>query len=88
MEVALKKKPSRRPQNLSLEPDAVAHAERYAERHGTSVSRLVSDFLASLPLGAPARELTPVVRRLLGAAAGSDVDREDYRRHLHRKYGR
>jgi hypothetical protein len=64
------------PKNLSLEPDAVAHGERYAELHGTNVSRLVSDFLGSLPLESPVRELMPAVRRLFGVAAGSDADRE------------
>jgi hypothetical protein len=80
-------KPSKRPKNLSLEPEAVAHGERYAERHGTNVSRLVSDFLGSLPLESPVRELMPAVRRLFGVAAGSDGDRAEYRNHLQRKYG-
>ncbi|MGH7466853.1 MAG: DUF6364 family protein [Longimicrobiales bacterium] len=73
--------------NLSLDPEIVRRAERYSALHGTSVSRLVSNFLASLPLdedGLPA--LSPAVRRLLGVATGSKgVD--DYHRYLIDRYG-
>jgi hypothetical protein len=77
--------------NLYLDPGVVEHGERYGRLHGTSLSRLVSDFLRALPLG-PARDLSPAVRRLIGAgvprgrevsAAGS----EEYREHLMEKYG-
>ena len=80
-------KPSRRPKNLLLDPDAVARGERYSQRHGTNLSRLVGDFLRALPLAANDESLTPAVRRLWGIARGSDADREKYRDHLGRKYG-
>lgn len=73
--------------NLSLDPEAVERGERYSALHSTSISQLVSDFLSRLPLDDAEPELTPAVRRLLGAAAG-EGDREDYRRHLLEKYGR
>ena len=76
------------PKNLSLEPEAIERGERYGERHGKNLSQLVNDLLHALPLERPApAELSPLVRRLLGVAAGSDVDRESYRDHLSRKYG-
>ena len=76
------------PKNLSLEPEAIERGERYGQRHGKNLSQLVNDLLHALPMErlAPA-ELSPLVRRLLGVAAGSDVDREGYRDHLSRKYG-
>jgi hypothetical protein len=80
-------KPTRRPKNLLLDPDAVARGERYSQRHGTSLSRLVGDFLRALPLAMNGESLTPAVRRLWGVARGSDADRETYRAHLVRKYG-
>src|SRR3954464_10179900 len=63
-----RKQPKRpkRPKNLLLDPDAVARGERYSRRHGTNLSRLVGDFLRSLPLGAEESALTPAVRRLWG----------------------
>jgi hypothetical protein len=78
--------------NITVDPAVVERARRYTERHGTSISRLVTDYLAQLPMedeaGVEAGErLTPTVRRLLGAARGGG-DREDYRRHLVQKYGR
>ena len=61
---------------------------RYSERHGTSVSKLVDDFLAHLPEEERVQEgpLTPTVERLLGVAEG-DIDRGDYREYLLEKYG-
>ena len=78
---------AKRPKNLLLDPDAVARGERYSRRHGTNLSRLVGDFLRSLPLSADEGALTPAVRRLWGIAAGAGADREQYRQHLARKYG-
>ena len=80
-------KPSRRPKNLLLDPDAVARGERYSQRHGTNLSRLVGDFLRALPLSTNDESLTPAVRRLWGVARGSDANLETYRSHLARKYG-
>lgn len=74
--------------NLSLEPDAVKRGERYGRLHGTNLSRLVSDFLRTLPLEPPDEQaLSPVVRRLRGVAAGGSADQAHYREHLYRKYG-
>ena len=74
--------------NLSLEPDAVARGERYGRRHGKNLSQLVNDVLRGLPLESPAeRELSPLVRRLRGVAAGRRAARKAYREHLYRKYG-
>lgn len=79
--------------NLSLDADAVARGEQYSARHGTNLSRLVSDFLSRLPVDDAGRDLSPVVRRLLGVAAAalepsaSVDDQADYRAHLWAKYG-
>ncbi|HEU4457157.1 MAG TPA: DUF6364 family protein [Longimicrobium sp.] len=74
--------------NLSIDADAVERARKYSELHDTSISRLVNDFLARLPMteGNDAAELTPTVRRLLGIAEGGP-DEEDYHRYLLEKYG-
>jgi len=77
------------PKNLSLEPAAIARGERYGRRHGKNLSQMVNDFLNALPLRGPATdELSPLVRRLRGIAAGAKTSREAYRKHLLRKYGR
>lgn len=80
---------SKVPKNLSLEPSAIARGERYGRLHGKNLSQLVNDFLSALPLKAPATaELSPLVRRLRGIAAGGKTGRDAYRKHLLRKYGR
>lgn len=80
---------AKRSKNLSLDPEAIRRGERYAARHQTNVSRLVSNFLSNLPVGPEELEarLSPAVRRLLGIGSGQ-VAVEDYRRHLIEKYGR
>lgn len=80
---------SKVPKNLSLEPSAIARGERYGRLHGKNLSQLVNDFLSALPLKAPATaELSPLVPRLRGIAAGGKTVRDAYRKHLLRKYGR
>ena len=75
--------------NLFLDRDAMERARRYSQKHDTSVSRLVSDYLAGLPTeeAEVTAELTPTVRRLVGVAAGGG-DRKAYREYLYKKYGR
>jgi Family of unknown function (DUF6364) len=76
--------------NLSLDEHAVARGERYSKRHQTNLSRVVSDFLARLPLEEDGQaDLAPAVSRLFGIAASENasIDREDYRAHLIAKYG-
>lgn len=69
---------------LSVDSGVVRQAKRYAEAHGTSVSRLVERFLGLLGRP-PARSADPpVLRRLRGILKGGG--REEYRRHLVRKY--
>ena len=74
--------------NITVDPAVIERARHYTQRHNTSISRLVNEFLSQLPVKHDSEEsLTPTVRRLLGVAKGG-VDREDYRRHLVEKYGR
>lgn len=77
----------RQRKNLLLDADAIARGERYSRRHATNLSRLVGDFLRSLPLGETSRPRSPIVKRLRGVAAGGKAERAAYRAHLHRKYG-
>ena len=78
---------AKRPKNLSLDAEAVSRGEEYGKRHGIALSRLVGDFLRALPLAASEGELAPAVQRLRGVAAEGRTTRDDYREHLHRKYG-
>jgi hypothetical protein len=41
---------NKQPKNLSLDSEAVRRGERYSQLHHTNLSKLVSNFLSSLPL--------------------------------------
>ena len=77
--------------NLLLDEAAVARGERYSELHETSLSRLVTDFLARLPIDDSALQFPPTVRRLTGiAAVGSGAGHREcsgYHAYLGDKYG-
>ena len=77
--------------NLFLDPAVIEHGAAYGKQHGTTLSRLVSDFLSALPLDTPVHPVTPAVQRLLGAALPKDgctpgVGPRDYYAHLATKY--
>ena len=73
---------------LRLDDELIRGAKRYAALSGKSVSQLVGDYFAILESvdEAPGVELTPRVRRLLGALAGAAVDEQDYLSHLEDKH--
>lgn len=74
--------------NITLDPDIAERARGYSQDHNTSISQLVGEFLARLPVDQEPghRPIGPTVRRLLGVAKGGP-DQEEYRRHLLEKYG-
>ena len=73
---------------LSVDETVVERAKRYAAERGTSVSHLVETYLGLLARAAPApgQDLPPVTRRLWGILKGASYHRDEYRRHLARKY--
>lgn len=70
---------------LSVDEQVIEMARRYTEAHQTSISRLVTNFLAQLTRRE--RRYTPRVRRLLGILP-READRAEYRRHVEEKFGR
>jgi hypothetical protein len=73
---------------LNVESAVVKRAKRYAAGHGTSVSRLVEQYLdlVSRPAASQEGELTPLLRQLRSELKGVSVDVADYHRYLERKY--
>lgn len=67
---------------LSVDEAVVERAKRFSRRNQTTVSRLVTDFLASLETEAGS---TPVVTRLRGILPPT-VTRDEYRDHLETKH--
>ena len=73
---------------LRLNEDLIERAKTYARKRGKSVSQIVADYFASLetPPTESGADLTPMVRSLKGVLRGTDVDIEEYRRHLEERY--
>lgn len=72
---------------LSVDAAVVERAKAYAARQGTSVSRLVENYLGLLgDTTSSDEDLPPITRRLAGILKGSRLGREDYRRYLERRY--
>ena len=71
---------------LSIDERVVDRAKRYAQQHGTSVSRVVETMLTlvSQPETESAAGGAPVLARLRGSIKRGSV--ADYRQHLRSKY--
>lgn len=69
---------------LSIDEDIIEQARRYSDKHDTSISRLVSNYLEALGRDEP-RRLSPTVRRLIGILP-ADVTRDEYRGYLGEKH--
>jgi len=72
---------------LSVDETVIERARRYSERHQTSISRLVSNFLEALAKEEPQSPLSPTVRRLAGILP-TDANRDHYRHYLEEKHGK
>jgi hypothetical protein len=73
---------------LSVDGAVVERAKRYASKRGTSVSRLVEEYLELLSRPAPLEDefITPRLRQLREDFKGVTLDVADYRKYLVRKY--
>ena len=69
---------------LTVHPNVIAAAKRYAAASGTSVSQLVEDYLAAIVAEPATVVAPPVLARLRGSMRHIDV--EEYRRHVLAKY--
>ncbi len=74
---------TRKKLTLSVDEAAIRRARRYSERHGTSVSELVSRFLSSLGDGPDVE--SPLVSKLRGILP-SDTSIEEYHRYVADKH--
>ena len=76
---------SRKKLTLSVDERIIERAHRYSQRHSTSISQLVSNYLDHLAGDDPHEPFSPTVRRLAGILP-SDTSVEEYREHIEEKY--
>jgi len=73
---------------LSVDEDVVRRAKEHAARHGTSVSKLVEDYLSLLTAARKRRgrspAATPILDQLRGSLRGADIS--GYGEHLEEKH--
>ena len=79
--------PSRKKLTLSVDEQIIDRAHRYSRRHNTSISQLVSNYLAGLSESGTEGRYSPTVRRLIGILP-TEVSVEDYHRHIEQKHSR
>ena len=74
--------------NLSVDGAVVKRAKRYASKRGTSVSRLVEQYLEMLsrPTSRGDGYVTPLLRQLREGLKGVTLDISDYHKYLERKH--
>ncbi|MEQ1591573.1 MAG: DUF6364 family protein [Thiobacillaceae bacterium] len=70
---------------LSIDETTVKKAKRYVAAHGTSLSRLLTQYLANLPDDSRL-SLPPRLSRLVGVLP-PQTDIGEYKKHLDNKYG-
>lgn len=75
---------ARKKLTLSVEASVIERARLYSQTHRTTISRLVSRFLAELPAHLES-DHSPTVQRLLGVLPAS-IDEGDYRKHIEEKH--
>jgi hypothetical protein len=69
---------------LSVDPSVVEAAKQYAAVSGTSISRLVENYLIAITLPARPSGTPPILARWRGALANVGI--EDYQEYLIGKY--
>lgn len=71
---------------LNVDPDVIERAKAYADRHNTSVSKLVTQYLAVITEDVPGEGDPPILRRLRGSLRGALAEGADYREVLVEKH--
>ena len=78
--------PAKTKLTIRTEKQWLEYAKRYAKRHDTTVTQLVTDFFRHLALKEKSASPTPVLDRLTGILS-PDVSVDEYYKHLAEKYG-
>lgn len=72
---------------LWIKPDTKKFGKRWAKKHNGSISQIFSDYLLRLKkVEEPQTDTTPIVNRLSGVIRHKKITREDYKKHLEKKY--
>lgn len=73
---------------LRIDENLIEKVKYFSEKHGKSVSKIVSDYFSILleKYSQSNSEITPIVQSLKGALKGQKIDKKEYKRYLEKKY--
>ncbi|HKI47125.1 MAG TPA: DUF6364 family protein [Balneolales bacterium] len=73
---------------LRLDDSLIKRAKKRAKQKGTSISQMVADYFALIETEhvSSERELPPITASLAGILKNTDIQEEDYKKHLEDKY--
>ena len=71
---------------LRLDDSLIKQAKVFAKQHEKSLSLVVSDYFQLLTKDIEAIDIPPVTQSLIGVLGSSDVEVDDYKKHLEAKY--
>ena len=71
---------------LRLESTLIQQAKEHARQEGKSLSQVVADYFRVFVHESGRQETAPVTRSLVGVLESSDLDADDYKKHLQEKY--
>jgi len=71
---------------LRLKDSLIQQATIYAKQHNKSLSQVVADYFQVLTEKTKRAETPPITRSLIGVLELSDINENDYKRHLERTF--
>lgn len=71
---------------LRLEDELIEQAKKHAKKQGKSLSQMVSDYFKALTKENKKIKIAPITSSLIGILKSSEVDKNDYKKHLEEKY--
>jgi len=71
---------------LRVEDSLIQQAKEYAKEHDKSLSQIVADYFRAITENQQRLENAPITQSLIGVLNPSELDEEDYKKHLEDKY--
>lgn len=71
---------------LRLEDELIKQAKEHAREQGKSLSQIVADYFTVFTKENKKQKIAPITKSLIGILKDSNLDEEDYKKHLEEKY--
>ncbi len=71
---------------LRLESELIELAKAHAKEQGKSLSQVVADYFMIFTTKPKKSKISPITQSLIGVIKIKDLDENDYKKHLEKKY--